>query len=595
MAMQFNATFRKLAVVVTFVLGTSLILLYQSSFPLHSHMVPQYVASGTHKPEQNVSRDYSIKPIVYIFPQYYVFEDNNRLHGENFTEWVNVKKVTKNAFGLETIRPHESIGFYNGLEYATRKRQGDFLRNGGFYGAVFHHYWFSGRPVMEHIIQAMLEDGEPNIPFMLSWANEPWSARWDGRNDGEILIAQEYGLQQAWRKHFDWLLPFFKHPQYIRSEGKVQFLVYNPTHMGHIAPQMFAAWRQWAVEEGLGGIDIIETRWGEGSSQGPPSWEAHPPDAINEFQPHAGGRDWSKFSSIKRLSRVYHRGTLACWDTTPRHPTDGRAVCLPACHPKTWGNHLVEMFRKIKSDPNPIGAENFFFVNALNEWGEGNSIEPSAQFGDGYGRTMKEAMEITEKEHVWPDISTQASTAREADIRTVMNTTADVCVLVRASLGNADDKIFTLPAMLRSLQAQNNLNWRAIVYQSERSDFRTLDQLILQALDPRVRRIVVPENYTSPKGEALDFRATDWLIKNLTGSDPGCASARYLLVTEASNTYDKAAFDTVLNAKYDLLGLNVESRENILHHPQLTNQSWADRCLRLEDVSTMPSMNRRRS
>jgi hypothetical protein len=253
------------------------------------------------------------------------------------------------------------------------------------------------------------------------------------------------------------------------------------------------------------------------------------------------------------------------------------------------------MFRKIKSDPNPIGAENFFFVNALNEWGEGNSIEPSAQFGDGYGRAMKEAMEITEKEHVWPDISTQASTAREADIRTVMNTTADVCVLVRASLGNADDKIFTLPAMLRSLQAQNNLNWRAIVYQSERSDFRTLDQLILQALDPRVRRIVVPENYTSPKGEALDFRATDWLIKNLTGSDPGCASARYLLVTEASNTYDKAAFDTVLHAKYDLLGLNVESRENILHHPQLTNQSWADRCLRLEDVSTMPSMNRRRS
>jgi hypothetical protein len=152
MAMQFNATFRKLAVVVTFVLSTSLILLYQSSFPLHSHTVPQYVASGTHKPEQNVSRDYSIKPIVYIFPQYYVFEDNNRLHGENFTEWVNVKKVTKNAFGLETIRPHESIGFYNGLEYATRKRQGDFLRNSGFYGAVFHHYWFSGRPVMEHII-----------------------------------------------------------------------------------------------------------------------------------------------------------------------------------------------------------------------------------------------------------------------------------------------------------------------------------------------------------------------------------------------------------------------------------------------------------
>ena len=620
MAMPFNATFRRLAILVTLVLGTSVILLYQSSsFSLRSHAVPQSVVGGgahtpledtpladnllAHSPladtppndtlpKEKVSRDYSIKPIVYIFPQYYVFEDNNRLHGENFTEWVNVKKVTENAFGLETIRPHESIGFYNGLEYATRKRQADYLRDSGFYGAVFHHYWFAGRPVMEHIIEAMLEDGEPNIPFMLSWANEPWSARWGGANDGQVLIAQDYGLQQAWRDHFDWLLPFFKHPQYIRSEGKVQFLVYNPTHMGHIAPKMFAAWRQWAVEEGLGGMDIIETRWGEGSSQGPPSWEAHPPDAINEFQPHAGGRDWSKFSSVNRLSRVYHRGTLACWDTTPRHPSDGMAVCLPACHPKTWGNHLVEMFRKIKSDPNPIGTENFFFVNALNEWGEGNSIEPSAQFGDGYGRAMKAALEISEEEHIWPDV--EATTIREAEILTAMNETADVCVLVRASLNNTDSKVFTLPAMLRSLQAQSNLNWRAVVYQSEKSIFNSLDRLVVQALDPRIRRIVVPENYTTPKGEDLDFRATDWLIKNLTSSDPGCASAKYLLVTEASNTYEKTAFDTVINAEYDLLGLNVESREIILHHPQLTNDSWADRCVRLEDVSAMPSVNRRR-
>lgn len=73
---------------------------------------------------------------------------------------------------------------------------------------------------------------------------------------------------------------------------------------------MFAAWRQWAVEEGLGGMDIIETRWGEGSDKGPDSWKGHPPDAVNEFAPHAGGRDQSMFSALKRMARVYHRGTL---------------------------------------------------------------------------------------------------------------------------------------------------------------------------------------------------------------------------------------------------------------------------------------------
>lgn len=440
---------------------------------------------------------------------------------------------------------------------------------------------------MDHVIQAMLEDGEPNIPFMLSWANEPWSARWDGNSDGKVLIAQDYGLQQDWKKHFDWLLPFFRHPQYIRSGGKVQFLVYNPAHMGHLASMMFAAWRQWAIEEGLGGMDIIETRWASGSA----TWDAHPPDAINEFQPHTGGRDWATFSTIKRLSPVYHRGTLACWDTTPRHPSDGKAVCVPSCHPKTWKHHLVEMFRKIKWDPNPIGMENFFFVNALNEWGEGNSIEPSAQFGDGYGKAMKQAMELTEMEHVWPDVATALGMVRGAEINAVMNKTADVCILVRASPNHAETNIFTLSALFRSLQAQNNMNWRAVVYQSEQSDFASLDQLILQALDPRIRRVPIPANFTTPKGQDRDYRATDWLISNLTDSDPGCASANYLLLTDGSNTYENVAFDAVHNQKHDLIGLNVESSKNIWSHPLFTNDSWAERCARLEDVSLKAVLN----
>ncbi len=439
---------------------------------------------------------------------------------------------------------------------------------------------------MEHVIQAMLEDGEPNIPFMLSWANEPWSARWDGSGSGgKVLIAQEYGLQVAWRKHFDWLLPFFRHPQYIRSNGKIQFLVYNPTHVGHIGPQMFASWRQWAVEEGLGGMDIIETRWGEGSSQEPDSWTGFRPDAVNEFAPHAGGRDQATFLSLKKISQVYHRGTLACWDTTPRHPTDGKAVTMPTCHPKTWQNHLVEMFRKIKSEPNPIGTENFFFVNALNEWGEGNAIEPSAQFGNGYGIAMKNALAITEKEHVWADVSVDAGLARDSEVKTIMEKTADVCVLIRASPKNAEYRTFKLSAMLRSLQAQQNKNWRGVVLQTNRSEFPDLDILVLQALDARVKVATVPRDVVMSTTEGGDagFLAIDWMIKNLSTLDPGCASARYLLVTDASNTYESSAFNS-LSKTEDLITLNVESREHIWNHPQLQNNSWADRCVRLENV-----------
>ncbi|TVY83415.1 Uncharacterized protein LSUE1_G001039 [Lachnellula suecica] len=566
---------------------------FQHNTPLPPHAYPGSPQDVKHiqtlsstSPANGNSWSYSIKPLAYIFPQYYPFEDNDRIHGINFTEWDNVKKVTHNGFGLETIRPHESIGFYNGLAFETRQRQAKYLRDSGFYGVVFHHYWFAGRPVMDHIIKAMLEDGEPDIPFMLSWANEPWSAKWDGEGGGQVLLAQDYEMYEGWRKHFDWLLPFFRHPKYIRSEGKIQFVVYNPTHIGFIGPQMFAAWRQWAIEEGLGGLDIIETRWSEGSASRPTQWDEHPPDAINEFAPHAGGRDIATFSAIKRIARVYHRGTLACWDTTPRHSTDGQAVCLPTCHPKTWQHHIIEMFRKIKSDPNPIGSENFFFVNALNEWGEGNSIEPSAQFGDGYGVAMKTALEITEKEHSWLDVSCDTGKARDAEIKLLLNQTSDVCVLVRTSPDNAEDKIFKLSAMLRSLKAQMSPEWRALVYQADRSEYSTLKRTIVQALDARVRHVKIPQDIKLPDSDVnkTSYLATDWVIQNLTDLDPGCASAKYILITHGSHAYEPQAFDAVLYGEgADVIGLNVESKKQILSHPELQNTSWADRCARLED------------
>lgn len=55
----------------------------------------------------------------------------------------------------------------------------------GGHGFVYYHYWFSGKgapadhKVMYRVPELMLKDGEPSGPFMFSWANEPWSRRFD--------------------------------------------------------------------------------------------------------------------------------------------------------------------------------------------------------------------------------------------------------------------------------------------------------------------------------------------------------------------------------------------------------------------------------
>ncbi|KAK6537191.1 hypothetical protein TWF694_011388 [Orbilia ellipsospora] len=507
----------------------------------------------------NTWNGYSVKPIAYVFPQFHAIPENDNIWGLNWTEWDNVQRATHNTFGLETIRPHPSIGYYDGLEFTTRRRQGQYLRDSGFYGVAFHHYWFGGRPVMDGIISQMLIDGEPNIPFMLSWANEPWTSRWDGRDSSETFIAQDYGTLEDWRKHFDWLLPFFRSPQYIRSDGRLQFAVYKPSHVGKHAGPMYAAWRQWAIDEGLGGLDIIETKWGTDK------WSDIPPDAVNQFMPHAGGTDQSKYPLERRLTKVFHRGSMVCWDTTPRHGTEAKTE--PTCHPTTWMYSMIDLLRAIKADPNPLGNENFLFVNALNEWGEGNALEPSAQFGDRYGKAMKQALEISDKEHLWRHeyLAERAQTNKE--IGELQNTTkADVCVIIHAHKWHKRDQIHNIEIMVRSLQKQNNPNWRAIIYESDRSDF--VSDFVLNTFDSRISFFDLPRDLKNEERKPESgYAGFDRVMSEVSTFDPICGNSTYFLWAQASDSYHPTAFDAIVNGTRpaDIYSLKIQSKHTIEH------------------------------
>ncbi|KAK1974133.1 glycosyltransferase WbsX-domain-containing protein [Colletotrichum cereale] len=288
--------------------------------------------------------DHSIKPIVYVFPQFHPIPENDEFWGVNFTEWTNVKKVTVTTWGTETPRPAEEVGFYNLLDLSTRKRWTETMKKSRIHGIVYHHYWF-GYPVMDGVLKAILKDGHPDIPFMLSWANEPWTVRWDGadRPNGDgTLLAQNYGGIEDWKKHYDWMVPLFKHPNYIRVNGKVQMMIYNPSHMGDMGKRMFEAWRIWASEDpAIGGMDVIETKL-EGDS--PDSRGST--DAMNEFGFRSGGgMDASQWPHIGRAHRIYYRGAQVSWDNTPRHATDGGGFALTFAHPQLWKGPNVITFR----------------------------------------------------------------------------------------------------------------------------------------------------------------------------------------------------------------------------------------------------------
>jgi hypothetical protein len=247
------------------------------------------------------------------------------------------------------------------------------------------------------------------------------------------------------------------------------------------------------------------------------------------------------------------------------------------------------MMTRIKSEPNPIGEENFLFLNAFNEWGEGNVLEPSERWGTGSLDALGEAMEYVEQHVPWApqltfDHLTLASKANDTQEE------IDVCIVIRQfeaswPWGNA----FTLAQTLDSLRALKNPRWRAVVagmYVNNQEEERVIDVNILLANDPRIVNAEVPADVKEETAKKSDgSRVTDWVVANLKHISSACNQARYLLITNATNRYEPDSFDEITKTSADIIGLNFESLEvmSLEDGPTPGSVAWNDRCERFEN------------
>ena len=344
--------------------------------------------------------------IAIHLPQFHPFKENDEWWGKGFTEWTNVTKARPRFPGH--YQPHlpADLGFYDMRVPEVREQQAEMAREVGIYGFCYYHYWFNGKLLMERPLNEILESGKPDFPFMLCWANENWTRAWDG-NTRNVLIEKKYSEDDD-RNHIEYLINhFFMDERYIRINNKPVFAIYRSTSFPNIE-KTIEVWREVAAQHGLELYICRVESFGEGGN----SYLKDGFDAAIDFQPngpsiksyiseHMGYRlrqrinekifngrfpNWIDYGEYVDYMKSYpmnsyKRYPCVCpsWDNSSRRKK-GAFMFLNST-PDLYGRWLSDTIKRFI----PFSeGENFVFINAWNEWAEGNHLEPDQKWGNRY-------------------------------------------------------------------------------------------------------------------------------------------------------------------------------------------------------------------
>ncbi len=351
--------------------------------------------------------------ITFYLPQFHPIPENDEWWGKGFTEWRNVTGAKPLFRGHYQPSLPADLGYYDLRLPEIRFEQAQMARKYGIEGFCYWHYWFNGKMLLERPVKEVVSSGEPDFPFCLAWANETWSRHWDGEPHS-ILQDQTYGSEADDRRHFEWLLPALSDPRAIKIDGKPVFMIYKAKFLPDCR-KTTDLWRELAVKHGLPGLYLLSIE-----THGTYGWDPRQGgfDAAVEFQPY-----WMRISEVmKKISGVkrsiknlikygdkdmfvvdyrtlwphlispevdypLYRGVCPRWDNTPRRGKKG--LILIDSSPDEYGKWLRQTVELVKDQPSD---HRIIFINAWNEWAEGNYLEPDLRFGHAYLEATYEAV-----------------------------------------------------------------------------------------------------------------------------------------------------------------------------------------------------------
>lgn len=370
-----------------------------------------------------MSEKKDIKILAMYLPQYHRIPENDQFWGEGFTDWVTVKKAVSLFDGH--VQPFEPLddNYYDLSEKNNIEWQIHLAKKYGIYGFGIYHYWFSNEKVLlTKPAEIILENKDLDIPFFFAWDNANWRRSWSrfrgnawapledkkpqpGGEESSLLIKYELGEKPDWKKHFDFLLPYFSDERYIKVDGKPLFEIFNFSDKIY---EMTSYWDELARQNGFAGMHIVYkksqlyklpngvcnfcyepqyTGWGAAYKQY--IFKGLSILGLAKFGPYKYSYDrvWKgilKNAKNRSDSQDWH-GAFVAYDDTPRRGKQGRLV--DGSSPEKFEKYLSQLIKVCREQ-----GKEYILLTAWNEWGEGATLEPSKAYGYQYIEAVQRAL-----------------------------------------------------------------------------------------------------------------------------------------------------------------------------------------------------------
>lgn len=393
---------------------SKIISIIEDSSELHSYskfILDQYGKKSdmyTHYKKQRDKKQ-SVNLAAYYLTQFHPNEKNDEWWGKGTTEWNNVNQAIPQFVDHYQPRRPGELGYYDLRLKENMMRQIEIAQNYGVNIFCFYYYWFDGERLLEQPLNMFLENKDLDIQFCYCWANENWTKRFSGTDEGILMGITQ--TTESYEAFIDSVLQDMMDNRYYRIDNKPVISVYRPSQIP-CPEKVLKVWRKKAKD--ILGVDLYLIAVQERDTS--IDWSEIGFDAETEFQPKQIQHKCKEINNLVKtirkdfagniydyedlvlnkkylistnLNKKVYPAVMPMWDNTARRNFRGTIFhgSTPELY-KVWLSDIVKkMMKKTNLD------DKLIFINAWNEWGEGAYLEPDYYYGFSYLQATRDALD----------------------------------------------------------------------------------------------------------------------------------------------------------------------------------------------------------